>query len=276
MAVVPTYRPDGSALRALLTDLHLAGIETLVADDASPATSDRLLAQVHAEGTMVVRHGHNAGIARGLNEGLAFAELNGAAWLLTLDQDTSITAEVIDRLLRVTQAQDRIGVVGVEVIGDASGDLTYPSQQVDGLTTTEEVFQTASLWRVSALREVGGFDERLGIDGVDAAACLRLRERDWRVVLAPGTRVQHRYGSGTQVRILGRMVVSTGHSPARRESMVRNRLALAPAEFRQSPRHALRTLRRVAVNTLLGVTIEEHRLANLAGSLRGLRSPGRD
>ena len=52
--------------------------------------------------------------------------------------------------------------------------------------------------------------------------------------------------------------------------MVRNRLRLAPAEFAQSPKHALRTLRRVAVNTLLAITVEDDRWAKAKGSARGI------
>ena len=52
--------------------------------------------------------------------------------------------------------------------------------------------------------------------------------------------------------------------------MVRNRLRLFPAEFAQSPVHALRTLRRVAVNTALAVTIEDDRWAKAKSSARGV------
>ena len=56
----------------------------------------------------------------------------------------------------------------------------------------------------------------------------------------------------------------------RRTSIVRNRLRLAPEEFAQSPVHALRTLRRVAVGTALAVTVEEDRWAKAKASARGL------
>jgi rhamnosyltransferase len=123
---------------------------------------------------------------------------------------------------------------------------------------------------VAALTAIGGFDESLGIDAVDAAACLRLRERGFIVALAPGVRLEHRVGSARQVTLLGRTVLATGHSPQRRTTMVRNRLRLAPAEFRQSPKHAVRTLRRVGVNAVLGATVEENRWAKTKGTIRGL------
>lgn len=270
-AVIPTYAPQARELHALVASLLDQGVHLMLSDDASPVTSDPTLRELESKDVIVRRHSRNRGIARGLNEGLAFAAEMKAEWLLTLDQDSTIGSTLVSDLLKTATSSSRIGVVGVEILDDRSGPVGYPSRHEGSLLVTEEVFQSGSLWSVTALAAIGGFDESLGIDGVDAAACLRLREQGLRVALAAGTHIGHQYGAGRQIAVLGRRIVSTGHSPARRESMVRNRLALAPAEFRQSPRHALRTLRRVAVNTLLGATIEEGRRANTAASLRGLR-----
>ena len=268
VAVVPTFRPESGELNSLVASLKTQGIKFLVTDDASPCTSDLALRAVESLGVDVVRHRHNRGIARGLNDGLAFAVARGADWLLTVDQDSSLPPGYVAALLAA--ATDRVGVIGAEIISDASGDVRYPTTQSDGHLTTEEVFQTGSLWSVAALTAIGGFDESLGIDAVDAAACLRLRERGFIVALTPGVRLEHRVGAARQVTLLGRTVLATGHSPERRTTMVRNRLRLAPAEFRQSPKHAFRTLRRVGVNAVLGATVEENRWAKTKGTIKGL------
>ena len=269
--VVPTYRPEPSELLALVTSLQAAGLPVLVTDDASPATFDPALRAIEALGVIVLRHERNAGIARGLNEGLGFAFDAGASWLLTVDQDTVLPSGYVDSL--IPWAVAGVGVVAAEHIADASGAIGYPSRLIDGQLITEEVMQTGSLWSVEVMQRVGGFDESLGIDAVDAAACLRIREQGLRVVLAPDVSLTHHLGTTRQVQIFGKTVLATGHSASRRTTMVRNRLKLAPAEFRQSPIHAMRTLRRVAVNVALGALVEEDRLANAKAGLRGLR-PG--
>jgi rhamnosyltransferase len=268
VAVVPTFRPESGELNSLVASLQAQVISVLVTDDASPCTSDPALRGVESLGVDVVRHRHNRGIARGLNDGLSFAVARRATWLLTVDQDSSLPPGYVAALLAA--ATDRVGVIGAEIISDASGDVRYPTTQSDGHLTTEEVFQTGSLWSVAALTAIGGFDESLGIDAVDAAACLRLRERGFIVALAAGVRLEHRVGAARQVTLLGRTVLATGHSPERRTTMVRNRLRLAPAEFRQSPKHAFRTLRRVGVNAVLGATVEENRWAKTKGTIKGL------
>ena len=274
--MIPSYRPDAVQLSALVDELLAAGIPVLVADDASPCTSDSPLRTLMEAGATVVRHRRNRGIARSLNDGLRHAEAAGATWLLTVDQDSALGNHYLPRLMEAVDTAvtalgpGMVGAVAAGGIADASGALGYPVTDVAGVSTTHEVIQTGTIWSVDALVALGGFDESLGIDAVDAAACLGLRAAGLAVVLAPGLTISHHIGAGRQVRVLGRDVLSSGHSAERRTTMVRNRLRLFPGEFAQSPAHALRTMRRVAVNTALAVTVEDDRWAKAKASFRGL------
>lgn len=259
VVVVPTYRPDETALD-LITELSAENVSIIVSDDASPCTFDPLFAEIEkVSGTTVIRHERNRGIARGLNDGLTQALEVGSQWLLTVDQDSRLPVHYLSSLLEAARlrmaAGENLGAIGARVIADASGDMRYPEKGIDGFLTTEELIQTGTLWRVEALANFGGFDETLGIDAVDAAACLALRERGWVVGLHQDLRVAHRIGNARTITIAGRHVMLTGHSSERRASMLRNRLRLFPAEVRQSPTHAIRTIRRVVVNQGLGVLV---------------------
>jgi rhamnosyltransferase len=278
LSVVPTYRPTES-VTALVTALA-EQTNVVVSDDASPCTADPILHSLESiPPVTVMRHQHNAGIARGLNDGVAAALIAGATWLLTVDQDTVLPAGYVDALTSVATSLVSSGVplgaIGAQVIADASGSMTYPTRIEGGAVVTEEIIQTGSLWSVAALAEFGGFDESLGIDAVDAAACLRLRERGMVVAVAPGLSLSHSIGAARSISMFGRSVMVTGHSPKRRTTMLRNRLRLFPAEFKQSPTHAFRTLRRVGVNQTLGLFVENGRWAKAKGTIRGL-TPGED
>lgn len=256
-----------------------AQVPVVVSDDASPCTSDRTLSDISAINEVTVTvHRDNRGIARGLNDGLRLAIARGAAWLLTVDQDSQLPANYVDRLFDEIARREglgsRIGAIGAERIIDAGGELTYPVHTAPHGPITEELIQTGTVWNVRELARIGGFDESLGIDAVDAAACLRLRERGCDIAVTSGLAIEHSIGSARTVQFLGRPVMVTGHSAERRASMVRNRLRLFPAEFRQSPTHALRTLRRVAVNQGFGLFLESNRWEKAKGSMRGLGSRG--
>jgi rhamnosyltransferase len=281
LVLIATYSPD-SHLLALVTGMSAQGIDVVVSDDASPCTADPVLRDCGlVPGVTVIRHDHNEGIARGLNEGLCRARDSGCHWLLTCDQDSQFPESYVADISTFAQSIDslwedsvRVGAVGAGIVINASGQLKYPITQVTGASgpveVTEEVIASGTLWNVEALLEVGGFDESLGLDAVDAAACLRLREAGYRIALAPGVRMEHELGNSRSVQLLGRTVLATGHSGERRATMMRNRLRLAPAEFRQSPKHAFRTLRRVSVNALMGATVEGDRWEKVKGSIRGI------
>ncbi len=272
MVVIPTYRPS-LAVRDVVADVRTQGYPILISDDASPVTADPVLRELgERAGVDVIRHHRNAGIARGLNDGLQAAVDLGAEYLLTVDQDSRLPENYVAQLLQAWAAlpAERIGVIAPAVIADASGSMEYPTRVVRGVLTTEEVIQSGALWSVSALTAIGGFDEKLGIDAVDAAACLRLREAGYLIALTPDVTVEHNLGDSRQVKMFGRTIMVTNHSPARRATMVRNRLVLAPAEFKQSPRHAFRTLRRVTVNSVFGAVLGKNRMANAKGSVAGL------
>lgn len=266
VVVVPTFNPPANPnLEKLVTTLALSGFPVLVSDDASVVTHDPALHQLRdIPGVRITRHLRNEGIARGLNEGLELARTVGATWLLTVDQDSLVTSDYIPTLLNFANTinnqlwtDNPIGAVAPASISDASGEITYPTtvlqtSRANSLLTTEEVMQSGALWNVQALDRVGGFDSDLAMDAVDAAACLRLREAGFVIAVTAEVTISHNLGAARQVRLFGRSVTVTGHSRSRRASIIKNRLTLAPAEFRQSPKHALRTLRRVAVNEVLG------------------------
>lgn len=277
LVVVPTYRPSAATVRLVETLASSAAV--VVSDDASPSTSDGILRAIASlPDVHLVRHERNRGIARGLNDGLTLAQQSQRRWLLTVDQDSVIPNNYLELLQAAAEERASrgaaIGAIGAGEIRELSGVLRYPVTQSDHGPITEELIQTGTLWSVSALAEIGGFDESLGMDAVDAAACLALRKRNYAICVAEGLTLSHVIGSARTITLMGRTIMITGHSPERRSTMIHNRLRLFRAEFQESPRHALRTLRRVAVNHGLGLFLESDRWSKFQGSVRGLRGFG--
>ena len=257
MSVVPTFNPDRESLELIRALAEFAPV--LVSDDASACTADRILATAdRIDGVSVVRNNRNRGIGRALNQGLTFAREWGATWLLTVDQDSSLDEQygpaMVEYAETLLQAEVRLGALGCGNVQDASGKLTYPERMQpyggESVRITDEVVQSGTLWSVDALRAAGGFDQSLGMDAVDAAACLALRERAMIIALHPGVTLRHRIEGAQQIRIFGRQITVTGHSAARRRAIVTNRLGLFPREWAVSPTQAVRTVRRSVVNVL--------------------------
>lgn len=279
VSVVPTYRPD-PRVNDLIDVLRAHG-PVVVSDDASPCTSDTLLKTlIDVPNVIVIRHTRNRGIARGLNDGLRTALALGATWLLTVDQDSQLPpdypAQLAEFANMTRHRAPAVAAIGSAHVTDGSSGIRYPTDMIEGIATTPEIIQTGSLWRVEPLLEVGGFDETFGIDAVDAAACVRLRRLGYVVALAPDLSIDHQIGSSLSLGVLGRNIMITRHSPERRTTMMRNRLRLFPEEFQESPRHALRSIRRVIVNQTIGLFMEGQRREKALGTLRGFKSKQTD
>ena len=273
-AVIATFRPDRSLLHVLQGLQPQVSIVAVI-DDASACTYDEIFRSIPSD-VIVRRHAENRGIARSLNDGLRIASEHSAPWLLTLDQDSVPDPHMLANMLNLATrcSGTPIGAIAPGRVRIAEQFLSYPLTLRDGLPTTHEVLQSGTIWNVAALNEAGGFNESLGLDAVDAGACLALRKRGYLISVCEDAAIEHRWGDARWVRVFGRSIAVTNHSSDRRATMVRNRIRLAPAEFRQSPTHALRTLRRVAVSSALAVTVESHRWDKAKAAMRGVWQAG--
>ena len=256
VAVVPTYKVTSMAL-PLIEQLTRKS-PTLLVDDCSPCTSDPVLAKARELGARVLRMPNRSGIARSLNLGVEFAHEFGASWLLTMDQDTTISDHHMEDALGFLTSDMgrrlRIGALGAARIHVDGHEIDLINNPRSEFLVVPELIQSGSLWNVQAMTSLGGFSDSLGMDGIDAEACLRIRESGYLVMALRDLEIIHEIGSTRVRRILGRDVHITHHSRTRLNAMVANRLRLFPRELRQSPAHALRTMRRVVTNYLLSRT----------------------
>ena len=253
VAIVPSYRIPPSAL-SLIEKLSRT-CTTLVVDDGSPCTADPVLLEASDLGARVVRLPKRQGIARSLNLGLSLSRQVGASWLLTLDQDTVMADGHVDHFMKFLHAfpqqRSMIGALGAARINVGGHEMNLIRNSCREMLDVPELLQSGTFWNVMAMTELGGFSTTLGMDAIDAEACLRLRESGYRVVALDSLELLHEIGDTQVRRILGREVHATRHSPGRLNAIVINRFRLFHREFRKSPPHAVRTVRRALVNYLL-------------------------
>lgn len=147
----------------------------------------------------------NPGLAVPYNEALAFAEQNSFSWLLTLDQDTSLPADFLLRLepyARQYQPTDLVAAI-VPQIAD-HGRVISPFRFIGGFLPRvlppgtkgigkrfTSALNSGSLLRVSALRELGGYDLRFPLHNSDTRLYQRLDEAGKQVFIAGDIRIDH-------------------------------------------------------------------------------------
>ena len=147
----------------------------------------------------------NPGLALPYNEALAYAASEGFSWLLTLDQDTSLPADFLCRLEPYVRRWEReAGVAAIVPQIVDHGRVISPFRFIGGFLPRvlpagsmgisgrfTSALNSGSLLRVSALRELGGYDPRFPLHNSDTRLYQRLDEAGKHVLLAGDIRVDH-------------------------------------------------------------------------------------
>ena len=242
-----TFEPSAEQLRSLLSQLRQLSTEPVVFDNSS-MTAQHVEARCLEFGVRYLRSGANVGTAGALNRFLQMAHLEGRNWLLYFDQDSRVSsgyAELVRSALGLVHA--RVAMLGSRIsqLGDAGRTLNLSNRFND----SNFVIASGTLIRVTALLDVGGFDQDFRLDLVDHEACLRLRSLGWLIAVDQQRVVEHEIGRcSVRIPIIGVRV--SRHPWWRRQAMWRNSVVLVKRYFWLSPTICVRHLLGRAVETL--------------------------
>ena len=163
--------------------------------------------------TKIVENKKNLGVAEGINRGTKLAK---GEYIFTLNNDTKLDKNCLERLVEVTERDNKIGMSGSKILSlknprliDSVGLNIY----LDGLARgrgrkeidkeqynkVEEILlpsACAAMYRKRMLDEIGLFDEDFFAYCEDTDIGLRGRLAGWKAVLVPSAIVYHYY-SGT-------------------------------------------------------------------------------
>jgi GT2 family glycosyltransferase len=148
----------------------------------------------------------NGGVAKAYNYALEIAQEGGIDWLLTLDQDTQLPVDFANKLCHAVAFVAPLNNVAAiaPLVFDKSSRIspnvltftTFPrmiSAESVGISleNSTTAVNSASTFRVSALKSIGGYDRRYWLDYSDAFMYMRLQANNLRVFIAGNIRVQH-------------------------------------------------------------------------------------
>ena len=147
----------------------------------------------------------NPGLATPYNEALAFATQNGFDWLLTLDQDTQLPRDFLQKL-HASAEQNRNNSRVAAIVPQVSdhGRVISPFRFVGGFLPRvlgpetrgisdrhTSAINSASLLRVQTLAAIGGYEPRFPLHQSDTRLFQRLDELGYRVFIAREIDVHH-------------------------------------------------------------------------------------
>jgi rhamnosyltransferase len=272
VAVLTAFRaPDDLVER--VADLTTQVSEIVIVDDGTHS-----LARLGLEGPSVttIELDENVGIAAALNVGIRKARDLGATHVVTLDQDSALPEDYVHDALELLGRLRAEGRSPAAVVPERIGGIT--ASVPPGSPHPRDPIQSGQVVPIEIFDEVGGFDERLFIDGVDTEFTLRARAAGFDFWPLPGSDLAHSLGETTPIMIFGRQLTLWGkkrnrvyHAPFRTYYAMRNGLALWGMHRQGNVRWlARRTLAVFWVNAL-GLLLSGDRAAQWVATLHGLR-----
>lgn len=242
------------------------------------------LREAAAAGITVLYNQDNLGVARALNQGVAWAAARDCSTAWLLDHDTTPEADCLERLraAAVEVAGLRVPALRYDTLPDVRcrwpqtppgsryrfryvyADAMREPQPVDHAITS------GSLLDLAPFDAVGPFDDGLFIDLVDVEYCLRLRARGFGVHAVPAAWITHGFGRVERRSWLGlKSVYPTHHTPERHYYMARNRVLVLRRHGRRFPSWAIFELVAAAKLVVKALIHEPRRGRRLAMMLRG-------
>ncbi len=215
------YNPNLERLRQNIDAIFPQVDAVYVVDNAS-ANPDAITMLLDEFKLTSLRNDTNLGVACALNQLMNMAQAEQKEWLLTLDQDSVSSTDLIGQLSFFIDSFPRAGIL-CPVISDRSFGIEHPPTHTHATTALQECITSASLTRIDAWLDVGGFDQRLFIDAVDTDFCISLHEHGWDVLQVNSARLIHEIGhAATKHMIFGRSYIAFNHAPLRYYYIARN------------------------------------------------------
>lgn len=264
LAIATAYHPDTELMKKSISS-YIGGVDRLLIWRNSPIDEKEFEALAGGGKIEFCGDCSNAGIPKALNYAWHYASEHGFSHLLTMDQD-SVWENFEGYLAAALDPSAPEGIFGPRINGTMGEEKSIPFLLTSGM-----------LVRVSLLDRIGGWNERLFVDGVDMEFVFRAREAGIYTYRIAECNLIHRLGNTVKKKFLGRTYTVNNYSPERLYGLYRSHIMIIrkykSASELLGPVFRKQNYRQRPIRILLG---EKHRFAKFAAIIRGIRDGRRD
>lgn len=225
-AIIVSYNPDSNLFDSI--NLLLNQVEkVIIVDNGSKEKYVKYIKSINEDKIEIILNKENLGIATALNIGVRKALKNGYEWILTMDQDSKASPDMVKKMFNVYNSINREERKDILSIFPNFVDERIQSiEENSNMNSYEYVdadITSGNLLRKEVFEKVGFFDDSLFIDLVDTDFCMRLNEKGIKMIKIRDAVLYHSLGESKTIKgILGSFNTSN-HSALRRYYMTRNR-----------------------------------------------------
>lgn len=170
------------------------------------------------KGKIEIKHNNtNTGIASALNQIVNYARENNFDWVLTLDQDSICSCDMISNMIKYSD-MDNVGILC---------PLNIDKENYCNDNTNKTIGEMEWCITSGALTNVKrtfncNYDEKMFIDMVDYDYSLQVKKAGLKIIRVYNSILYHRLGELETKRFFGAIIEVTNHSPLRRYYYARN------------------------------------------------------
>lgn len=184
----------------------LSGVHQVMVVDNASTDGSRELVRQHRPDAKVIALDRNVGFGSANNVALARI---GTPFALLLNPDCRFDPRAVRTLLAALEQDATVAAVVPRLYNDAGKAETAcdapfwsparrgPYVDPEGDVCADFLTGAALLVRMSAIREIGGFDPAIFLYYEDTDLCLRLRAARYSLILVAGAQLRHRVGSSS-------------------------------------------------------------------------------
>lgn len=213
---------------------------------------------------------NNVGMAAALNKLIRIAYQDNFRWILTLDQDSVVSLNIISEYKKFIY-KEKLAILVPRIVDINNNNLKskneLPNFQI--IKNPEDVISSGSLINIGIFMKIDGFNEKLFIDFVDTDYQKRVLDARYFIIKVNSTKISHSVGHIKTYNILSKKVICTNHSAFRRYYMVRNRLYYRKKYF--GKKALLREEVRLILGTFKILIFERNKLSKIRSTINGFK-----
>jgi rhamnosyltransferase len=268
-ALIVTFHPDQEFEKRVKAIRPQVG-NVVIVDNGS-----RLECVAHLKsisGVEFVWNQSNMGLATALNQGIERAIALGFKWVFTLDHDTVVTSNCIEKCVATFNqypAPHEVGIIGCNYQNRTTGEYCRLPRDEQPWDEVRTVITSGSLMPTELFVKIGPFRDQFFIDCLDFEYCLRARQYGYKILFSLPVGMIHNEGEKSRHRFLMWNVVTHNHSPLRRYYIFRNGVRLIQEYWLKESKWVLGECRNLAKELLAIVLFETGKWRKLKAIAKG-------
>lgn len=229
LIVIIAYNPEDN-----FTDqLSIPNVDYLIVDNSSKPTKN--IADFCAQSThcKYLPLNDNVGIAKALNIGCEYAIEHGYKWVVTMDQDSKFTADILNKMLSFANSFEFLEQTSIFSPLHVLQNNTKLSTPDTSYTERLCVMASGNLLNLDVWKKINGFTDEMFIDYVDTEYGIKSVLAGYKIIVINTIEMPHRLGDlktinfmGKPLKLFGKPMIVLNHNYIRKYYQARNSLYL--------------------------------------------------